>query len=294
MPTRTLVQFIIVTLIWSSTWLVIKEQLGVVPASWSITYRFLSAAVLMIGFCVLTGKSLRLGARGHGLAVVMALLQFVLNFTFVYAAEEHVTSGVVAVVFALLVVPNAILAWIFLGQPVTGRFVLGSAIGIAGVGLLFRRELGMTPGGDGAVLLGLGLTVAGVLCASVVNVLQAGKLARSLPPHGLLAVALGYGALFNILVALVTDGAPVIDPSPAYVAGFLYLGALGSALAFNLYYDMIRTIGPARAAYSSLVIPFIAMMLSTAFEGYRWTAAGVVGTLLSISGLYIAMAARRA
>lgn len=294
MPRRTLVQLVVVTLIWGSTWLVIKTQLGVVPISWSIAYRFLTAAALMLGYCLLTGKPLRLGVQGHLLAVAMALLQFVLNFNFVYHAEEHVTSGVVAVVFALLVMPNAILAWTFLGQRVTVRFAIGSAIGIAGIALLFWRELTATPVGDGKVLLGFALTLAGVLCASIANVIQAGGLARSMPPHGLLGIALLYGAIIDVGVALATDGAPVIDPSLGYVAGFLYLGGLGSALAFNLYYDAIRTIGPARAAYSSLVVPFVAMALSTAYEGYGWTAAGVAGTLLAVAGLYIALASRPA
>ena len=61
-----------------------------------------------------------------------------LNYNFVYAAELYITSGLVAVVFALLVVPNAGLAWLFFGERVSGRFVLGSAVAMAGVGLAVR------------------------------------------------------------------------------------------------------------------------------------------------------------
>ncbi len=292
MPARTLVQLALCTLIWGSTWLVIKTQLGVVPLGWSIAYRFLVAAAVMLAYCVATGKSLRLTPRGHAVALVMALLQFVLNFRMVYAAEKYVTSGVVAVIFALLVVPNALLAWAFLGQRVTARFLVGSAIGMAGVGLLFWRELTAMPAGDG-VMLGFGMTLAGVMFASMANVTQAGGFARAEPPHALLALSLLYGGMIDVALAFAFDGPPVIDRSPGYIAGFVYLGAIGSALAFNLYYDTIRTIGPARAAYSSLIVPFVAMALSTAFEGYRWTALGVAGTLLALAGLTIALASRR-
>jgi drug/metabolite transporter (DMT)-like permease len=289
---RTLAQFAAVTLIWGSTWLVIKTQLGEVPPAWSVTYRFMTAALLMLGYCLATGKPLRLPRRGHLFAAAMGLFQFCLNFNFVYAAEQYVTSGLVAVAFALLVVPNAILARVALGHPITRRFAVGSLIGMAGVGLLFWQEIvGATLGG--LVVFGLGLTLAAILCASVANVMQATPLARTLPPHGLLVWGFAYGALIDGAFAFATAGPPVIDWSPAYLGGVLYLAGLATCLAFLLYYDVIRAVGPSKAAWSSLLTPFIAMALSTVFEGYRWTWEAAAGGLLALAGLYVALAARR-
>ena len=107
---RVLVPFLLITLIWGSTWIVIKDQLGTVPPAWSVSYRFLMAAAVMFAMARLSGASLRLGRGGHAPALALGVLQFVLNYNFVYAAELHITSGLVAVVFALLVVPNAALA----------------------------------------------------------------------------------------------------------------------------------------------------------------------------------------
>jgi drug/metabolite transporter (DMT)-like permease len=289
---RTLAQFAAVTLIWGSTWLVIKTQLGDVPPAWSVTYRFMTAALLMLGYCLATGKPLRLPPRGHLFAAAMGLFQFCLNFNFVYAAEQYVTSGLVAVAFALLVVPNAILARLALGHPITRRFAVGSLIGMAGVGLLFWQEIvGATLGG--LVAFGLGLTLAAILCASVANVMQATPLARTLPPHGLLVWGFAYGALIDAVFAFATAGPPVIDWSPAYLGGVLYLAGLATCLAFLLYYDVIRAVGPSKAAWSSLLTPFIAMALSTVFEGYRWTWEAAAGGALALAGLYVALAARR-
>ena len=288
---RTLVQLAIVTLIWGSTWTVIRTQLGVVPPAWSVAYRFVTAAILMLGFCLVTRQSLRIGGRGHLFALAVALFQFALNFNLVYRAEEHITSGVVSVVFALLVVPNTLFATIFLKHRVMPRFVAGSALGIAGVGLLFWHEMGMAGAGAG-VTIGFAMTLAAVVCASVPNVMQASRFAASLPRHGTLAVGLIYGALINAGFAFAAAGPPVIDLLPAYVAGFLYLGAFASALAFALYYDAIRAIGPGRAAYSNLVIPFVAMALSTVLEGYRWTPLAIGGAMLALAGLYVALSAR--
>ncbi len=292
-PTRVFVQLALCTLIWGSTWMVIRTQLGVVPVAWSVTYRFVAAAVVMFAFCILTRRPLRLGKRGHLFALGAALLQFVANYNFVYHAEKYVTSGVVATVFALLVVPNAALAWIFYRHRVSARFAIGSALGIAGVGMLFSHELAIARVGDGGVILGFLLTGGAILSASLANVMQAGGTAKSLPAYGLLATSLSYGAIMDAGLALATAGAPVIDLSPSYLAGVLYLGVIASALAFALYYDAIRAVGPTTAAYSSLVIPFVAMALSTLFEGYRWTLLAMGGGLLVVLGLYVSLSARR-
>ena len=289
LPTRVLLQFAVVTLIRGSTWLVIRTQLGTVPPSWSVAYRFLVAGAMMTLFCLATRRSLKVPRAAHGFFLAMALFQFILNFNFVYRAELYVTSGLVAVAFALLVVPNAILAWLFLKQRVTLRFAWGAFLGIAGVGLLFWKEFDHI--GD-AVGLGLLLTLLGVLSASVANVMQASERGRSLDIMVTLAWSMLYGGIGNATIAWTLSGPPVIEATPLYVGGVLYLAAAASAFAFAIYFDMIRAIGPARAAYSSVVIPFIAMAVSTVFEGYRWSPLAFAGGALALAGLYIALRAR--
>lgn len=289
LPTRVLIQFATVTLIWGSTWLVIRTQLGIVPPSWSVAYRFIAAGGLMLVYCLATGRSLKAPLGAHAFFWAMALFQFILNFNFVYRAEQYVTSGLVSVAFALLIVPNTLFAWVFLRQGITLRFAWGALLGIAGVGLLFWRELGTV--GDGAAL-GFVLTVLALTSASVANVMQATDRGRSFDIYVTLAWSMLYGALGNIAVAWVISGPPVIEPTIGYFAGVLYLGGVASAFAFALYYDMIRSIGPARSAYSSVIVPFVAMLLSTLFEGYRWTPVGYAGVALAVGGLYIALRAR--
>lgn len=247
----------------------------------------------MLGFCAATGKPMRLDRRGHSFALAMAVAQFVGNFNLVYLAEMHITSGLVAVVFALLVVPNSLFAWAFLGQRLTLRFALGSLLGIAGVAMLFQHELATAQYGND-VLVGLGLTLCAILGASVGNVLQATDIARAQPPFTSLGAAFLYGGLLDAALAFVTTGPPVIDTSLTYLGGLAFLAVIASAVAFLLYYELIRAVGPAKAAYTGLVIPFIALALSTLFEGYRWTPYAVAGAALSVGGMWIAMTSRRA
>lgn len=284
--------FVLVTLIWGSTWLVIKDQIGTVPAAWSVTWRFTLAGLCMAAFAALRRAPLRLSAEGLRLAALMGLLQFCANFQFVYQAEHRITSGLVAVLFALLLVPNALLARIFLGTKVSGRFLLGSAIALGGIALLIIHEYRAAPLGD-AVLLGFALTGCAILCASLSNVIQAGSVAQSQPLLPLLATAMLLGAAFNAAYAWATVGPPVLDTSPRFLAGVAYLGIVGTVLTFPIYFALIRDWGPGKAAYNGVAVPVVAMGLSTLFEGYRWTALAAGGAVLAMTGLLIALSGRK-
>lgn len=287
-----MIYFAIVTLIWGSTWLVIKSQLGVVPASWSVAWRFLLGGTVLMLLCLAGRKPLGIGGQGHLFAVAAAVLQFALNFNLVYRAEEHVTSGLVALSFSLLVVPNTLLSALFLGQRFSARFALGSLCGIIGVGMMFARDL-VAPGADmGAIGLGLALAAGGVLSASAGNIMQATKLARSLPAEGTLAWSMVYGGVLNAIFARSIAGPPVIDLSPAYLAGLAYLAIVASALAFSLYYALIRGLGPGKAAYNGVLVPLVAMALSTVFEAYVWSPLAIAGGALAIVGLVVALRSR--
>ncbi|WP_298674982.1 EamA family transporter [uncultured Sphingomonas sp.] len=288
-----LIPFAIVTLIWGSTWLVIRDQLHVVPASWSVSYRFLTAGVAMLVWSLVRRERFGLDARGWAFAGALGAAQFVFNFNFVYRAEQHITSGLVAVVFALLLVPNALFGRIFLGQKLGRQLIAGSTVAMAGVVLLFINEARSDPHGSDAALLGIALTCCAILSASSANVMQATETARRYPMIPTLAVAMLIGAGLDAIWAWSTVGPPVFEWRAGYIAGILYLGLAASALCFPLYFNVIRVIGPAKAAYSSVIVPVIAMLLSTLFEGYRWSPLAIGGAALAGAGLVIALTARR-
>ena len=292
-----LIPFLLITLIWSSTWIVIKDQLGAgpeaVPAAWSVAYRFAFASAAMFAMARISGASLRIGRQGHWLALAIGIPQFVLNFNLVYAAERYVTSGLVAVVFALLVVPNALLARLIFKKTVSRQFLAGSAVAMVGVGLLFAAELRASETMATPVLIGIGFTLLAVIAASIGNLLQLAQAVRKLPIASLLAWSMLYGTLVNAAIAVAGHGPPVFETRPAYWLGLLYLGLVASAFAFFFYYRIIRAIGPAKAAYSSVLVPIVAMLLSTLFEDYRWTGLAAAGGGLAIAGLIVALSGRR-
>lgn len=290
---RILLPFLLVTLIWGSTWLVIRDQVSSIPPSWSVTWRFIIATIGMFALAWVRKLPLGLDRRGQMLAVMIGIPQFALNFNFVYRAELFITSGLVAVLFALLILPNAVFSRLFLKRPIGMAFIIGTVIAIGGVALLIAHEYRVAPVGGEAVLLGTVLTVAGILSASVANVLQASERMRDYPIITVLGWSMLWGSLANFALALVLNGPPVFEWRMGYAAGLFYLGIVGTVVTFPLYSALIRDIGPGRAAYTSVLIPVVAMMLSTLFEGYRWSLLAVAGGVLVMIGLVVAMQARK-
>jgi len=279
------VPFIIFTAIWGSTWIVIRGQLGTVPPQWSVAYRFAIAAVAMAIVALWKGDSLKLDRKGFLAALFLGFFQFSVNFNAVYLAERHITSGVVATVFALLLIPATLLGWALLGHRPTKRFAWSSVVAVAGMTLLFVHELHQHAASPRQVVAGILLTLCGMLGAAIANVAQARPEIRKYPLFGLLAWSMAVGALIDALLAFAVAGPPVFDPRLVYWVGLLYLALAASVLTFSLYYPVVRKIGPAKAAYSSVVLPIIAMGFSTWLEHYEWTSLTITGALLALGGM---------
>ena len=283
------IPFIIFTAIWGSTWIVIRTQLGTVPPQWSVTYRFIAAAIAMAALAKWKGDSLRLPRQGVLAAAFLGLTQFCVNFNAVYLAERHITSGVVATVFALLLIPASLMGWALLHHRPTKRFAWSSLVAVTGIVLLFLHEVREHPADASQIAAGIGLTLFGMLGAAIANVVQARPEIRRFPLFSMLAWSMAAGALIDGTIAFAMTGAPVFDPRPAYWLGVLYLALFASVLTFSLYYPVVRKIGPAKAAYSSVLVPIIAMGFSTWLEDYRWTGLTIAGAVLALGGMAVAL-----
>ncbi|MFL6725799.1 MAG: DMT family transporter [Sphingomicrobium sp.] len=283
------IPFFVFTVIWGSTWTVIRGQLGTVPPQWSVAYRFIIAALAMAALAAWRGESFNLGRKALMAAVFLGFTQFCLNFNAVYLAERHITSGVVATVFALLLIPASLLGWAILGHRPSRRFALSSVVAVAGIVLLFVHEMREHPADSRQIAAGIALTLAGMLGAAIANVMQAHPGIRRFPLFALLAWSMAAGAIIDAAIAFAMTGPPVFDLRPSYWLGVLYLAVAASVVTFSLYYPVVRRIGPAKAAYSSVLVPIIAMGFSTWLEHYRWSGLTIAGALLALGGMAAAL-----
>jgi drug/metabolite transporter (DMT)-like permease len=294
---RVIIPFVLTGSIWGSTWFVITGQIDGVPAAWSVFYRFALAAPALFLVALLMKRRLYLNRPEHALAALVGIFQFSGNFLFVYHAELYVTSGIVALMFGLMMVPNAILARAFLGERTPTGFMVGSLVAIVGVSSLLFHEWNTNPDAGvigGNVGLGIGLTMLGILSASIANVIQANPTGRAVPMVSLLAWAMLYGTIFNLGFALVTAGTPPVPSAPSYWGGIVYLALIGSVITFPLHYNLVREIGAGKTAYNAILTISVAMVISTLFEGYEWTGMTIGGMALAVLGMVIALRSKQA
>jgi drug/metabolite transporter (DMT)-like permease len=273
----------ITVLIWGSTWLAIKFQLGVVAPELSIAYRFGLAASILLIFSVLRRLPLRFDLKSHGYFALQGLLLFSLNYILVYLAEGYLTSGLVAIIFSLIIIMNIIFGAILLGNPIRLRVVVGGLVGLLGLTLVFWPELISFDLSSGRAL-GILLAVIATVSASLGNVVSARNQRNKLPVIQTNAYGMLYGAIFMFVLALFRGAQLQIDLSPDYVLSLLYLAIFGSVIAFGSYLTLLGRIGLDRAAYVTVLFPIIALLLSTLFEDLAWGIPQLFGVLLVLLG----------
>jgi drug/metabolite transporter (DMT)-like permease len=283
--------YAIVVLIWGTTWYAIKFQLGVVAPEISLVYRFGLAATCVFVYARLTGSPMRLSWRDHRFVALQGLTLFCLNYWMTYLSTQFLTSGLVAVLFTSIILLNLINARLFFGVPVEARVLLAAATGALGVALLFLPEL-QAAMGDRTVVHGALLALGATYLASLGNMAAMRNTQSGMSVVTANAYGMAYGTVGLALIAAIR-GTPIdFDPRWPYVVSLLYLSLAGTSLAFGLYLVLIKRIGPSRAAYTSVLFPVVALLVSTFFEGYRWSSPSIIGLAVLVAGNALALGGR--
>lgn len=279
--------FWVPTLIWASTWHVILYQLEGAPALDGVAVRFALAATLMLALARARGERLAIPLRWHGWLLVTGVLQYSVNYWGVYEAERHLPSGLVAVLYSLMVFGNAATGWWLLGQRVSARFLLAGAGGVLGIVLIFWPEV-LAAGARPNAALGLGIGLGAVACACVGNSLTVRLTRQGIALTPMLAHCMGYGAIVLIALALARGDGIRIGQGAAWWISLAYLTVFGTVVAFVFYFRLAQRLGTARAALTGVAIPPIALAISAAFEGWQPTPLALAGMALCTASVYAA------
>ena len=280
--------YIITILIWGSTWIAITYQLGSVDPLVSTFYRFSLAAMILMVFCYVRGLPMRFSFKDHMFLLLFGFLLFSVNYWMVYLAELHITSGVVAVTFSSLVFMNILNGAIFLKAPIKSQMVVGAVIGIIGIGFIFFPEIKTFDFSDKSVQ-GLSMCFLSVLMASFGNIVSARNSREGLPIVQANAFGMSYGAIILFLFAVFLGKEFTIVFSTSYMVSLFYLAIFGSILAFGSYLTLIGEIGADKASYAIMVVPVVALIISSFFEGYVWNSQAVLGLFLVLTGNFMAL-----
>ena len=269
--------------IWGTTWLAITYQLGAVAPEASVLYRFLLASALLFGYCRFRGLRLRFSAAEHYWIALQGVLMFSVSYICVYYAEKHVVSGLVAIGYSASPLLNMVGMRFFFGAPMTVRVGAGAIMGIAGITLVFWPEFSRL-GAGGSPALGAFLTMAAVILSALSSMAAHRNHVAGIPIWQNMAWGMLYGAASTLVLALALGRPLGFEATPAYVGSLLYLAVFGSILAFGGFLTLLGRIGAARAGYIGVMVPIVALLVSSLFEGYRWEWIALVGIAVSVAG----------
>jgi drug/metabolite transporter (DMT)-like permease len=269
--------------IWGSTWLAIKFQLGRVAPEASVFWRYLIASAMVFAFCHFRRLPLRFSRQEHLWFAILGAFMFCLSYIFVYYAEEHVVSGLVAVGYSASPLLGMLGMRLFFGTPMTRRVTVGSLLGIVGIVLVFGSEFAKL-GSDRATLLGATYTAIAVLLSTLGSMVAHRNNSKGMPLWQGMAWGMLYGSIWAALITLATGKSIDFEPTLSYVLSLLYLALLGSVLAFAGYLTLLKRIGAARSGYIGVMVPIVALLVSAAFESFRFHPLLWVGVAISVVG----------
>jgi drug/metabolite transporter (DMT)-like permease len=280
--------YVVTVLIWGSSWIAIKYQLGAVEPLVSIAHRMALATLLGVLLTLVTQGFARLSGRDHLRIFIQGLCLFSCNYLFIYTATADLSTGLIAVMFSTMVILNALGGALFLDMPLRPVVLIGGLLGLGGMAVLFLPELESLTWADSR-LRALLLCFLGTVCASAGNILAAGNLRRGLPVLTCNSWGMFYGATTLYIAAVFLDIPITIDLRQDYLLSLIYLAFFATVLAFWAYISLIGRIGADRAAYTTLIFPVVALTISSVLEDYHWTIWSATGLFLVVAGNWLAM-----
>ncbi len=283
--------FVVAVVIWSTTWHAILYQLAHTTPEFGVALRFGLAGALVLVFAAWRGDRLRCTPREHALLALQGVFMYSLSYLCVYHAEKHVPSGLVAVGYSASPLVNGVGAWLLWRTPINARFLIGGALCVFGVTLIFWPEFARVAHGD-RMTLGAAFTVGAVLLSSVGNLAATRNATHQLPFWPALGWGMVYGAALSFIV-VVADGQPLTLPSAAaWWLSLAYLAVAGSVIAFACFLALQQRVGPGAASTVGVMTPVLALVVSALFEGFRPVALTWLGVVLAVAGNALILAPR--
>ena len=288
---KTILIWLLLCLIWGTTWIFIKIGLEDLPPLAFAAARFLLGVAIL--FVVIRVQKIPLPktAKEWRLIALTGVLQFSVNYSMVFWAEQYITSGLAAVLQAMITVFGLVLAWIFLpNERVTKLKIFAVLIGIAGVAVIFIDQLKVQ---SLMAFLGCVGVVIGSYAAAQASILVKSK-GGGLHPASLVFCQMICGLPAIIIYSLIAEGNPLSYHWTWRAVGcVLYLTIAGTIAAFWLYYWLLGKIESTKAMMISLVTPLIAVVIGAIVLGETLPPQTGIGGLLIIASIGLSVFRRR-
>jgi drug/metabolite transporter (DMT)-like permease len=281
--------------IWSSTWLTIKIGLTELPPVWFVATRFVIASAILFALCIGRFPILMRNRADYLFVAVTGVLTFTINYGLLFWGEQHVSSGLAAVLQATIPIFGLVFAHFHLpGERMQWTKLLGALLGVTGVAIICSKVLDV----QGALAFRGGLAVVvGGAATAYANVLIKMR-GNAFPPAVLAAWQMLFGLPLLFVVGFWQEGNPLLlHWSVRSVSCVLYLALFGSAVGFLLFYWLLRRMAVVKAQTISLLTPPLAVAIGWLFGGEemsRWALLGASFILIGVSLIFWRIPARGA
>ena len=275
--------FIVTLFCWSPTWYVIKFQLGYVDPLLSVFYRFIFASFLIFIYLLIKKKKLKFSIDYHIWFLFFGTCLYSLNYVFFYLSNTYLISAFPAIVFSTVVIMNILGETFYFKNKPSLKTLIGATIGMIGIIIIFNEEI-FNFNLDNEIHLGLFLALIGTFCASTGNMIHQRNLNHNFPLMETIAYAMLYGSLITLLITQIKGTEFLFEFTFSYIASLTYLSIIGSIFAFVFYLKLLERVGAGRAGYVGVVMPVLALLISTIFENLEWKISLITGLPILIIG----------
>ena len=268
---------------WSPTWYVIKFQLGYVDPLVSVFYRFFTASIIIFIYLLIKNKKLKFSIDYHIWFLFFGICLYSINYVFFYLSNTYLISAYPAIVFSTVVIMNILGEAFYFKKKPSLKTLIGATIGMIGIIIIFNDEV-FYFSLNNSTHVGLFLALLGTFCASTGNMVHQRNLNNNFPLIETIAYAMLYGSLVTLLITQIKGTELLFEYSFSYIASLAYLSIVGSIFAFIFYLKLLEKVGAGRAGYVGVVMPVLALLISTVFENLEWQIDLIVGLPILIVG----------
>jgi drug/metabolite transporter (DMT)-like permease len=273
--------------IWGSTWLFIKLGLQDLPPMTFAGIRFLIASLILGSIIAIRRIEIPRGRREWQLIALVGFLGVALNYGLLFWGEQHVASGLAAVLHATIPLSGMVFAHHYVpAERITLPKIGGVLFGIGGLALIFFNQLEVQ--GSMALLATAGILL-GAIGAAYCSVLVKAR-GQKISPITLSAGQMMCGFPPLLAIGIATEGNPLhYSWTPLALGSLFYLALVGSCIAFFLFFWLVKKIEVTKTMLIMLVTPLIAVTLGVLVNGEEFNWRLIAGGACIISGVGVVL-----
>lgn len=275
--------YIMLCLIWGSTWLVIKVGLEDAPPLWSAALRFLLAATLLYGINYVAKQRYPIGWRNKWRAAWPGIFTFFGSYALTYMGEDYISSALAAILFAVF--PFFVMALMPLmvkTERVGFMSLIGALVGFGGTILIFAEPVQV----ESSALIGMIFLILSPICAAIGSVSVKAYL-HSAPVFPMITLQMTVGAILMTLCAIIFEPFSDFKSTTSSVGAILFLAIFGSIITFGGYFWLLKQLRLVTMSMIALITPVVAMFMGYVFLKEKLTIENYIGAALVLMGVAI-------